>query len=118
MKQIKTLELWRGLVVHEGIQRFLVPRLQSGQPIDWEEILQATSDLASGQLRFSEKRLYRANGVSKAKHRDEYCALLPHELGRSISPEEMQKVHETIRLSFENLATMAEFLHEITGRRR
>jgi hypothetical protein len=35
LKQLKTLELWRGTLIHEGIQHYVVPALKKGAPLDW-----------------------------------------------------------------------------------
>src|SRR5437870_1061323 len=59
VKQLKTLELWRGTVIHEGIQHYLVPALKRGAPLDWEFLMQQTINRAKRQLAFSEQRLYR-----------------------------------------------------------
>ena len=42
LKQLKTLELWRGSVLHEGIQHYVVPALRKGDALDWEMLTEQT----------------------------------------------------------------------------
>ena len=72
-KQLKTLELWRGTVIHQGIQHYLVPALKRGAPLDWGSLVRQTVDRAKRQLAFSEQRLYRKDGMGKGKEAD-FCA--------------------------------------------
>jgi hypothetical protein len=53
LKQLKTLELWRGLLVHEGIERHVVPRIQAGQVVDWDSAIAETIATAKQQFAFS-----------------------------------------------------------------
>ena len=118
LKQLKTLELWRGLLVHQGIERFVVPNLQPWQPIAWDEVVLGTKAMMAAQMRFSAERRYRTNGVSKSKYPNEYCALVPHELGQALSDEEVKSVAETIERSFRNLEGMSDLFSHIRGRSR
>ena len=38
LKQLKTLELWRGTLIHEGIQHYLVPALKHGTFLNWTDL--------------------------------------------------------------------------------
>ena len=42
LKQLKTLEVWRGTVIHEGIQKYVVPALKNGQALDWSQLTEQT----------------------------------------------------------------------------
>ena len=35
---MKTLDLWRGTIIHEGIENFLIPALRDGGALPWDEI--------------------------------------------------------------------------------
>src|SRR5213595_2412742 len=80
LRQLKTLELWRGTVIHEGVQHYVVPALKRGAPLDWKDLASRTVRRAKEQFEFSAKRRYREEGISKTKHED-FCALVPHENG-------------------------------------
>src|SRR5437773_9875223 len=116
LKQLKTLELWRGLLIHRGIELFLVPRLEADAAIDWQRALRETLAMADRQLAFSARQDYRAAGVTKTGSGDEYCALLPHELGHPPTAEEVDKVYTSVEKAFSNLAAMAELWEQLRGR--
>ncbi len=58
LKQLKTLELWRGNVIHEGIQHYVVPSLKKGDALDWNQLSQQTIQRAQAQLKFSAQKRY------------------------------------------------------------
>lgn len=118
LKQVKSIELWRGLLVHAGIERFVVPALQANAPVDWDRATGATLDLLQRQLAFSARRLYREKGLRKGANAEDYCALLPHEDGREVSLAELATVEMAIRRSFANLAALDDFWTEVRGRSR
>ena len=116
LTQLKTLDLWRGLLVHTGIEAFAVPQWEAGTRIDWGRVADRTVARGRRQLAFSAARRYREDGVTKAKHTEDYCALMAHEDGGSPSPEDIENVFGEVRRAFANLASMAELLPHIEGR--
>lgn len=117
-KQLKSLELWRGLLVHLGIEKFVVPQLKQHQSINWKQVFDGTIAIAERQFKFSAGRRYRDRKLSKKKAGDDYCALLAHEFGETVSTDELEAVHGGIRRSFENLAGMDELWELIGGRQQ
>src|SRR4051812_21633623 len=59
LKQLKTVELWRGSLVHRGIQKFVLPALEAGLPVNWNVVGDETIQMARRQLQFSAERKYR-----------------------------------------------------------
>jgi hypothetical protein len=118
LKQVKTPEQWRGLVVHRGIELFVVPPLQSGTPIDWDAAVRGTIDLARRQVAFSRDRRYREGGMTKTEAADDYCALLPHELGEELPASVLEETETVIASALRNLAGLDELWRELRGRRR
>lgn len=116
LKQLKTLDLWRGTLIHEGIQHHLVPALKRGAPLDWASLTEQTIDRARGQLAFSEKRLYRKEDLVKGKEAH-FCALVPHENGTGVSKEEFEKVCSEIREAFGQLACIPDLWEGLLGRK-
>src|ERR1017187_7514229 len=84
LRQLKTLELWRGTVIHEGVQHYVVPALRKGSPLDWNELTEQTLRRAEEQLAFSAEKRYREPGVTKGEQ-ESFCALVPHETGQGVS---------------------------------
>jgi hypothetical protein len=116
LKQLKTLELWRGTVIHEGIQHYLVPALKRGAPLDWASLTRQTLGRAKEQLAFSEERNYRKDGMVKGKEAH-FCALIPHETGRGVSKAEFAEVCDEIRAAFQRLEQMSDLWTELLGRK-
>jgi hypothetical protein len=116
LRQMKTLELWRGSVIHEGIQHYVVPALRKGDALDWDMLTEQTIQRAKAQLAFSERKRYREPGIAKSKHED-FCALIPHETGMGVSAAEFDVVCSEISMAFQRLASMSDLWHILLGRK-
>jgi hypothetical protein len=103
LKQLKTLELWRGTLIHEGVEKFLVPALRAGNAPPWTSVIQQTLQRAKDQLEFSAQKRYREPGITKGQN-DDFCALVPHESGAGVSAEEFDQICKGIRTAFGRLA--------------
>ncbi len=114
LKQLKTLELWRGTVIHEGIQHYVVPALMKGGQMDWGELAERNVQRAKDQLEFSAKRRYRDDGMVKGEH-DEFCALVPHENSKGISNQEFEEVCREIREAYKRLSEMPGLWTQLVG---
>lgn len=118
LKQVKTLELWTGSLVHRGIELYVVPALQTRRPIDWQRATAETSAMARRQFEFSKARRYREEKIVKGKAGDDYCALLGHETEDGVPPAELERVLGTVERAFLHFSEMGELLAEISGRDR
>ena len=112
-KQVKTVELWQGSLVHTGLERFVVPAIEQHRGVAWDEAIAQTQQLARRQFSFSASRRYREVGMTKKKGGDDYCALVGHESEAGIGDAEFARVLETIERSLVNLSQMTELLEEI-----
>ena len=65
LKQVKTLDLWQGTIVHRTIQENIVPALQANRSIDWSAAEKWAIAIAERQFEFSAKRRYRESGMTK-----------------------------------------------------
>jgi hypothetical protein len=115
LKQLKTIELWRGNVVHRGIEKFVVPALENNATVDWNSVADQTIEIARRQLAFSAARKYRQKGLSKTAAGDDYCALAIHEAGGEVSNDDFAVVENTLRTALTNLAGMTEFWAGLRG---
>jgi hypothetical protein len=113
LKQVKTLDLWQGSLVHRGIELFLVPAWQERRSVDWDAAIAGTLAMAQRQFAFSRARRYRETGMSKTKAEDDYCALAGHETEAGVSAGEFRGVLHAVERSFRNLAGMTELMKEI-----
>ena len=116
LRQMKTLELWRGSLIHEGIQHYVVPALRKGDSLDWEMLAEQTIQRAKAQLAFSERKRYREPGISKTKNED-FCALIPHENGKGVSAEDFADVCSQIRTAFQRLTSLTDLWEPLLGRK-
>jgi len=118
LKQLKTLELWRGLVVHEILQKAVVPCWQARTPVDWDSKVTEAIALARRQFEFSRSRRYRDPTISKTKANGAYCALLPHERGLDIPEAELARVLDQIAAALRQLSQMTGLLERIDRAKR
>jgi hypothetical protein len=116
LKQLKSLEMWRGTIIHEGIQHYVVPALRRGDPLDWRQLEEQTLQRAQAQLAFSEQKRYREPGIAKGRHED-FCALLPHERGDGVTKTEFDEVCKEIRGAFQRLAALSDLWKIVLGRK-
>lgn len=116
LSQVKSMDAWRGNLVHQAIQSFVVPCWQSNQLIPWDGVVQDARELGARQFAFSEKRRYREAGMSKSKGGDEYCALFGHEFGIPPSEKDLEETLNSVERSLRNLAGMEKFMAHVAGR--
>jgi hypothetical protein len=116
LKQVKTLELWQGSLVHRGIELYVVPQLQQNTGVDWNQVVQQTITMARRQFVFSAERRYREAGMSKTRAGDDYCALRGHETEEGVSTADFDAVVQVVRRSLTNLSEMTELWTEMRGR--
>jgi hypothetical protein len=118
LKQLKTVELWQGLLVHRGIEIYVVPSLLAGSAVDWDRTITGTIEMARRQLEFSRARRYREEKMLKTKAGDDYCALLCHEQGADLSQEAWDEISGTIERAFRNLSQLDELWKTIGAKDR
>src|SRR5713101_2167013 len=116
LSQVKSMDAWRGNLVHAAIQSFVVPSWQSRQVVSWEQVIHEARNLGARQFAFSEKRRFRENGMSKSKAKEEYCALFGHEFGCAPTQEELNATLDSVERSLRNLAGLEDFLKHVGGR--
>src|SRR6266566_1580075 len=115
LKQVKTLALWQGSLVHRGIELYVVSQLQQHTSVDWHQVIQQTIALAGRQFVFSTQRRYQEAGMSKTRAGDDYCALRGHETDEGVATADFDAVVDAVRQSLTNLSEMAELWAEVRG---
>lgn len=116
LKQVKTLELWQGSLVHRVIELHVVPALIENRSVNWTHVLDEAVRMARRQFEFSARRGYRESGMTKASAGDDYCALTGHESAAGVSEEEYERSVATVRTALTNLSAMDCLWQEISGR--
>ena len=117
-KQVKTLDLWRGSLVHAAIEQFIVPAWQSRAPIDWDDVISEMHRKAQMQLEFSRAQRYREPGITKSNYPEAYCALREHEGGTDAPKDAVESALGNATLALRNLQSMQDFLAHVSGRDR
>jgi len=117
LSQLKSLEAWRGLVVHQAIESFVVPCWQNGQPVPWSDLIGQARALAWRQFEFSAARKYREPGMSKKKAQGHYLALYAHEFDMPVAAEQLAATLDSIEKALYNLSQLHTFLKQVEGRR-
>ncbi|MCL0073102.1 PD-(D/E)XK nuclease family protein [Dehalococcoidia bacterium] len=113
LKQVKTLSTWKGSLIHQGINKFVIPYLQHKEPIDWDDVVNKTIKLAKKQFEFSRNSSSWKSNIVK----DGYCILLEHERGEDIPKDKLDSVYAEICTCFTNLASQKDLLSYLQGQR-
>ena len=116
LKQLKTLDLWRGSVVHTAIQNLVVPHWQNRTPLDWNLIVKEARAIAERQYAFSRAMRYRDGSISKSKAGDDYCALTIHERPDGTTEQQVKDTIDGIETALLNLSEMSDLLKYVQGR--
>jgi hypothetical protein len=114
--QLKSMEAWRGLIVHQTIQTLVVPYWQNRRPVPWDEVICGARSLAERQFQFSLKRRYRETGMSKKKAQGDYTALFSHEFGVPIPEGQLEATLNSVEIALRNLSKLTDFLRHLEGR--
>ncbi len=112
LKQVKSLSAWKGSLIHQGINKFILPCLQQKEQINWEEAINKTIELAKRQFEFS-----KAQRLQKSwNFKDGQCILLEHERGEEVPQSELDNIYAEISISFDNLASQKDLISYIQER--
>jgi len=116
LSQLKSMEAWRGLVVHKAIQTLVIPCLQNHQPVPWDQVICGARALAERQFQFSAQRRYREAGMSKKKAQGDYSALFAHEFDIPIPNDQFEATLKSIERALRNLSLMSDLFRHVEGR--
>ena len=114
VKQVSSLEEWRGKLVHLALEKYFVSSLQMGNIITCEELTQKTLLLAKRQIEFSQQRKYRKDGITKTKAGDSFLALRIHEPESNFDEQQVEGILEDVRQCYRNLYASKKFIYFLT----
>ena len=114
VKQLSSLEEWRGKLVHLALEKYFVPSLQIGNIITCEELTQKTLLLAEQQIDFSQQRKYRKDGITKTKAGDSFLALGIHEPESNFDEQRVEGILEDVKQCYRNLYAFEDFIYFLT----
>lgn len=106
LKQLKTIDAWRGILVDKIISEKVIPSVRAGSPISLGESLVEARKCFDDQLSFAKERKWRESGVTKSGE-DDYAVLWELETGQDIS-EPLEKAWFEIETALTNFYQMTE----------
>ena len=112
LKQCKSLQAWRGTVVDQVIEKFIVPQIKVKRVPSEAEVINFCNTLMDRQLAFGKEAAHRKLGISKSKSPETYCAFYDVEYGGSL---EENKIEEAKREATDALLNLLrdELLNDI-----
>lgn len=110
LRQLRSLDEWRGHLVHLAMERYFIPALKQRRLITCEELTSRTLALAEKQFRFSEQGRYKETGLTKTAAGDDFLALREHEYGITIHRGDLDKLFEDVKRCYLFLYAQEKFL--------
>lgn len=117
LKQLQTLAMWQGDIVHDAFHHFIFPQLRPGLRLDEARVITDTINMALDQFAYSLRSEYRTAGATKKSAGIRYAALHDHEYGMPVSEAQLQAVLGTVRTSLANLFAQGSLLDEVGASR-
>ena len=114
LKQLQSVEAWRGSLVDDVITRIIVPAINKHRSLKEAEIVDYAMRLADMQLEFGKSKRYRDPGMTKSGAGEAYCALYDIEYNGRLKEERILRAKEEIKVSLHNLLS-SDLLDHING---
>ena len=111
LKQLSTLNSWKGKLVHLALERYFVPSLSQDKIISCAELTDRTLALGKQQWEFSQQSKYLNQGITKSKAGDLYLALRNHQDTINSETESREKVFDEIKQCYQNLYAYDDFIN-------
>lgn len=106
LKQLKTIDAWRGIIVDKIISEKVIPSVGGGSPISLGESVVEARKCFDDQLAFAKERKWRESGVTKSGE-DDYAVLWELETGQDIN-EPLERAWSEIEAALTNFYRMTE----------
>ncbi len=106
LKQLKTIDAWRGIIVDKIISEKIIPSISSGSPIFSNESTAEARKYFDNQLAFAKERRWRNDDVIKTGNED-YAVLWELETREDIR-ESLESAWSEIEIALTNFYQMTE----------
>ncbi|MEH2025200.1 PD-(D/E)XK nuclease family protein [Nostoc sp.] len=110
LKQLSSLDEWRGSLIHKALEEYLAPSLQQHQIISVNELIEQTISLAKKQFEFSKQKKYRDANMSKKAAGDSFLALRHHDYDIIIPQTFIDDLYKEIKQCYEYLYSQERFI--------
>jgi len=114
LKQLQSVEAWRGSLVDHIISEMIIPGLNKHRPLKEAEIVDYAMRLADIQLEFAKSKKHRTPGMTKTGAGEAYCALYDIEYNGGLKEEQISKAKEEIKSSLHNMLS-SDLLTRMNG---
>lgn len=111
VKNTMNFDMWAGHIVDKFISKILIPAINDGLEINFEEYAALAVEIGKRQFEFSKLRLYESS--SKTEGDIDYCVLDIHELNKSYREEEIENVYEKAKQAILNFPKIKMFNTEV-----
>jgi len=112
LKQLQSLQAWRGSLVDRVIQKFIVPRLKSRNLPSEDEVINFSTRLIDQQIEFGKAVKHRCPNMTKSNGNDAYCAFYDLEYNGGLNEQTLQEARQEVVVSLRNLVH-SDFLRTI-----
>lgn len=113
LKQLQSLSIWQGDLVHEIVADALPDILRGKSSIDSASLIDKANLLAGGQFEFSAERKYRTPGLTKTGSEKIYCALTEHEVDKQMPQDALSNVAATLAHCLKNFVQNTDLIRSI-----
>lgn len=107
VKNSMNFDMWAGHIVDKFISKILIPAINDGLEINFDEYAALAVEIGKKQFDFSANKLYESS--NKTEGDIEYCVLDIHELNKPYDESEIGKVYEKVRLAILNFPKIMMF---------
>ncbi|MCW5318867.1 hypothetical protein GTQ43_36035 [Nostoc sp. KVJ3] len=115
LRQLKSIDEWRGSLVHSAIELYLIKSLEGGILISEKELLDKTITLAKAQFEFSHHQRYKDPNLKKKDAGSNFLALRDHEHGIPIPQEKIDSLYKDIKQCYEFIYSNTRFIKFLQG---
>jgi hypothetical protein len=103
LKQLQSLQAWRGSVVDKVIEKFVIPRVKTKNLPSENEVVDFCGRLMADQIAFGKARMHQRSNVTKSNGGNAYCALFDLEYNGEINEEKLVEAKEEAIVALHNL---------------
>jgi len=103
LKQLQSLNAWRGSIVDKVIEKYIVPRIRTRNLPSENEVIGFCSSLINSQIAFGKAGKHRHLNVTKSNGNDAYCAFYDLEYNGGLNEKKLEEARDEAILSLRNL---------------
>jgi hypothetical protein len=103
LKQLQSLQAWRGSLVDKVIEKFIVPGIRIKRLPSEDQVVDFCTKLMDDQIAFGKARMHQRPNVTKSNGSNAYCAFYDLEYNGGINEEKLIEAKKEARIALHNL---------------